>query len=645
MPKVILFKGNFKINPPFREQQVRDIKDNHRFDEFNLTRNSLECKCMLKELTEDDAFGDVRYIIDTYNGRNRLRGEVLGLLFNQTENKYTYCRWFVKNNTLSREFTDCNITKKGKPRGPRIQRPRQLQRDSSEVVSIEPSSKKKLSMESKDIFSNAPEKKRPSPPPKKKLNMESKDIFSNAPEKKRPSPPPQKKLSFQHFVNASEAAQKRDLERPSLDDKDFNSLNENNYVSDAIVYAYIKINNKKRNDNRKIAVETNFFMECIENNLYGDILEWDDFKNKGLKYYDYIIFPINFEYNNGKNKNKGQHWILCIIDIKKNTITIYDSEGRKYDKKVKQINGFLVHSGAKKEFTVNYISKPRQPSGVDCGVFVAEYAKRWLLNEPIDFTFNDIPQIRIDMKNALRPYLTDKARKLLMQQVQQTEQAQQPKKTPIDYHKKEMEKILKNQENIDCLDGNTNVYNKTIFAYLSLLYQNISPKEKETIGLTDDTFMYYITKSNTDAGVKIASRNCIGLQGHDYKEYKYFIIPFSINSTISGNDGHAILAIIDNSKHRILIYDSDNMKKINRYVNEVDAMRRFIKAQGINENYSLAIINEPQQRTEHDCGVFVMEFARNMLFNIKDKFSQNDIKNIRKRIKQELTSRTLSFNK
>ena len=87
------------------------------------------------------------------------------------------------------------------------------------------------------------------------------------------------------------------------------------------------------------------------------------------------------------------------------------------------------------------------------------------------------------------------------------------------------------------------------------------------------------------------------------------------------------------------------MKKINRYVNEVDAMRRFIKAQGINENYNLAIINEPQQGTEHDCGVFVMEFAKNMLFNIKDKFSQNDIKNIRKRIKQELTSRTLSFNK
>ena len=261
--------------------------------------------------------------------------------------------------------------------------------------------------------------------------MESKDIFSNAPEKKRPSPPPQKKLSFQHFVNASEAAQKRDLERPSLDDKDFNSLNENNYVSDAIVYAYIKINNKKRNDNRKIAVETNFFMECIENNLYGDILEWDDFKNKGLKYY---------EYNNGKNKNKGQHWILCIIDIKKNTITIYDSEGRKYDKKVKQINGFLVHSGAKKEFTVNYISKPRQPSGVDCGVFVEEYAKRWLLNEPIDFTFNDIPQIRIDMKNALRPYLTDKARKLLMQQVQQTEQAQQPKKLQLIIIKKKWKK-------------------------------------------------------------------------------------------------------------------------------------------------------------------------------------------------------------
>ena len=74
MTKVILFKGKFKIKPPFNDEQLRGLKDNRPFDEFALSDNCLECKCELQELTEEDAFWDVNYIMETYENRNKLRG-------------------------------------------------------------------------------------------------------------------------------------------------------------------------------------------------------------------------------------------------------------------------------------------------------------------------------------------------------------------------------------------------------------------------------------------------------------------------------------------------------------------------------------------------------------------------------------------
>ena len=73
-------------------------------------------------------------------------------------------------------------------------------------------------------------------------------------------------------------------------------------------------------------------------------------------------------------------------------------------------------------------------------------------------------------------------------------------------------------------------------------------------------------------------------------------------------------------------------------------IREFIASEEIKEKYKFVSPRIPQQKTDYDCGIFVMEFARNILF--KKKITEamvNDIDDIRKRIRNELLSKKLLF--
>lgn len=196
----------------------------------------------------------------------------------------------------------------------------------------------------------------------------------------------------------------------SIEVDDYDTLNDGQELDDTVINAYININNNKRHDIRKIAYEYTFIMEHLENKAYDLVLDYEDFKGKNLDDYDYIIFPIHFHRANAKDKNKGAHWILCIIDMRKSKIKIYDSmqQGYKYTRQTNLIKNLLKRAKILRKFTVEYLKGPKQNSGSDCGVFVSEYAKRFLLNEPINFKQSDIKQIRNNMKNVLKPYVKKK---------------------------------------------------------------------------------------------------------------------------------------------------------------------------------------------------------------------------------------------
>ena len=190
---------------------------------------------------------------------------------------------------------------------------------------------------------------------------------------------------------------------PRLSQSSFDTLDDNTEVDDAIILAYVNHHLNQQTDNRKIAFETNYIVECLRQKRFKDILQWQDFKGKKLDYYDYIMFPIH----RGK-QNIGGHWLLCIIDMRKAEIKIYDSmqAGYQYNVYAKLIKDFLNYAGITKEFKTTYLKGPKQATGtVDCGVFVSEYAKRFILNERQSFTQKNIHQIRINMKNLLKPYI------------------------------------------------------------------------------------------------------------------------------------------------------------------------------------------------------------------------------------------------
>ena len=357
MAKVILFKGKFKVKPPFNEEQIRDINNDYHFDEFDLTNDCLECKGTLREFRGNRGFKDIEYIIKNYKRSNKLKGEVIGLKFDV--DRYKFCKWFIKYNKVKDEFIECNITKKGKPREKRVKPPSQLQlqKDITEVT-IAPSTKKLTLTKNKVIISRAPMTKTLSESEKRK-------------------------------IVGCETEKQKNNGKPSLNTTDFYSLNEDQEVKENIIYAYMYMNNEKRTDNRKIAIENSDFMDCIDSKNYDLILKnFTNFQNKGVEDYEYIIFPFSRE----------TEWILCIIEMKEKTIKIYDSEEGEYSDEVEKINKFLLHAGIKEKFKGKFISKPYHICAEDNGLHIMEYAKRWLLKEPINFTYEDMPRIRSQMQ-------------------------------------------------------------------------------------------------------------------------------------------------------------------------------------------------------------------------------------------------------
>ena len=177
------------------------------------------------------------------------------------------------------------------------------------------------------------------------------------------------------------------------------------------------------------------------------------------------------------------------------------------------------------------------------------------------------------------------------------------------------------------------VINKMTYAYLCLLITSLPEKEANSIGLTDDGFVYCLTMKNRKRAIILATQQAEVLRDKKLTDFKYFVFPFEVAKT------HAVLGIIDTKNHKILIYDS---QQPSNYDNEINGIKEFMLSQGVKENYTVEIVKVPQQENNYDCAIFVMEFARKLLFKQKiDNSIKNNIDNIRKRIKEELTTKKL----
>ena len=183
---------------------------------------------------------------------------------------------------------------------------------------------------------------------------------------------------------------------------DFRSLAGSNYLNDKIIDEYLTLIQQRNTDDQtlpKIATFTVFLYQKLERlgleEGYRDTEAWikEDIRNKDL-----IFFPIH----------KNHHWSLIVVDTKGKTVQYLDSirGSRKVSSAPriikKYIEKYYKEKGEAATFKIIIREDiPCQTNGVDCGVFLCQYAERLARQAPIDFRQEDMAEIRAKMAEEL----------------------------------------------------------------------------------------------------------------------------------------------------------------------------------------------------------------------------------------------------
>ncbi|XP_018121144.1 sentrin-specific protease 5 isoform X2 [Xenopus laevis] len=127
-------------------------------------------------------------------------------------------------------------------------------------------------------------------------------------------------------------------------------------------------------------------------NMYGELImdavpDKVDFFKKSL-----LLIPIHLEV----------HWSLITVNIPQKIISFYDSQGIHFKFCVENIRKYLLTEAREKnhpEFLQDWqtaITKciPQQKNDSDCGVFVLQYCKCLALDQPFQFSQEDMPRVR-----------------------------------------------------------------------------------------------------------------------------------------------------------------------------------------------------------------------------------------------------------
>ncbi|OXB65267.1 hypothetical protein ASZ78_001574 [Callipepla squamata] len=177
--------------------------------------------------------------------------------------------------------------------------------------------------------------------------------------------------------------------------EDIQTLNSYQWLNDEVINFYMNLlveRNKKDNYPTLYAFSTFFYPKLISLG-YGAVRRWT--RNVDLFKYDIILVPIHLR----------EHWTLVVVDVRKKTITYFDSLGKKRDKICEIVLQYLQEESWDKqkvklscsEWTLRNMEAheiPQQSNGNDCGVFMCKYADYVSREKPITFTENDIPYFR-----------------------------------------------------------------------------------------------------------------------------------------------------------------------------------------------------------------------------------------------------------
>ncbi|KAM4694578.1 sentrin-specific protease 5 [Discoglossus pictus] len=173
-----------------------------------------------------------------------------------------------------------------------------------------------------------------------------------------------------------------------LDMDDLATLDGQNWLNDQVINMYGELIMDAVPD--KVHFLNSFFHRQLVTKGYNGVKRWTkkvDFFKKTL-----LLIPIHLEV----------HWSLITVNIPNKIISFYDSQGIHFKFCVENIRKYLLTEAREKnhpEFLQGWqtaVTKciPQQKNDSDCGVFVLQYCKCLALEQPFQFSQEDMPRVR-----------------------------------------------------------------------------------------------------------------------------------------------------------------------------------------------------------------------------------------------------------
>ncbi|CAB1330116.1 unnamed protein product [Coregonus sp. 'balchen'] len=183
--------------------------------------------------------------------------------------------------------------------------------------------------------------------------------------------------------------------RLTITRKDLQTLSHLNWLNDEVINFYMNLLVERSKDPSLPTVHTfnTFFFPKLRSAGYSAVRRWT--KKMDIFSMDVILVPVHL----------GVHWCLSVVDLRKKSVTYFDSMGGINDEACRILLQYLQQESKDKkgkeldtaEWTLQSKTRneiPQQMNGSDCGMFTCKYAEYITKDKPITFTQKHMPYFR-----------------------------------------------------------------------------------------------------------------------------------------------------------------------------------------------------------------------------------------------------------
>ncbi|XP_067095899.1 sentrin-specific protease 1 [Osmerus mordax] len=183
--------------------------------------------------------------------------------------------------------------------------------------------------------------------------------------------------------------------RLTITRKDLHTLSHLNWLNDEVINFYMNLLVERSKEPSLPSVHTfnTFFFPKLRSAGYSAVRRWT--KKMDIFSVDILLVPVHL----------GVHWCLSVMDLRKKSITYFDSMGGTNDEACRILLKYLQQESKDKkgkeldtsDWTLQSKRRneiPQQMNGSDCGMFTCKYAEYITKDKPITFTQKHMPYFR-----------------------------------------------------------------------------------------------------------------------------------------------------------------------------------------------------------------------------------------------------------